>query len=155
MMPLLSDKDREILQERFEHLDAPVTLKLFGESDARSLLTLPGHTPNEMAKVTRELLEEVTALSDKLSLVTYDVNGDGKAEADRLGIQHIPAIVLGDDDGGRVRFYGAPVGNEFPTILEGIDALSNNTPKVRQEVALAVAEHVDQPVTVKVFVTPT
>jgi alkyl hydroperoxide reductase subunit AhpF len=63
--------------------------------------------------------------------------------------------VLGDDDGGRVRFYGAPVGNEFPTILEGIDALSNNTPKVRQEVALAVAEHVDQPVTVKVFVTPT
>ncbi len=154
-MPLLSDGDCEILRERFQRLDAPVTVKLFGESDAMSILTIPGRTPNEMAKVTRELLEEVAALSDKLSLEAYDVNGDGKAEADRLGIERIPAIVLGDDDGGRVRFYGAPVGNEFPTILEGIDALSNGTPKVRQEVARALAEHVDQPVNLKVFVTPT
>ncbi len=154
-MPLLSDKDREILQERFQGLDAPVTLKFFGESPARSILTLPGQASNEMAKVTRELLEEVTALSPKLSLEVHDIHGDGKAEAERLGIERIPAIVLGDDEGGRVRFYGAPVGNEFPTILEGIDALSHGAPNMRQEVAQAVVDHIDEPVTVKVFVTPT
>ena len=63
--------------------------------------------------------------------------------------------MLGDDEGGRVRFYGAPVGNEFPTILDGIDALSNDSPKMRQAVLQAVAEHVDESVNLKVFVTPT
>lgn len=158
-MALLSDQDRDFLKERFEELDAPVVLKLFTESEARSLLTIPGQAQNpggnEMAKVTKDLLEEVTELTPKLSLEVYDVNGDGKEHARELGIERVPAIVLGDDGQGRVRFSGAPVGNEFPTILEGIEALSTSSPKIRPDLAEALIERVNEPVNLKVFVTPT
>ena len=158
-MALLSDQDRDLLRERFEALDEPVVVKLFTQSEARSLLTIPGQAQNpggnELAKVTKELLEEVTGLTPKLSLEIHDIHGEGKEQAQQLGIERIPAIVLGDDPKGRVRFYGAPVGNEFPTILEGIEALSTSSPNIRAEIIEALAEHVDEPVNLKVFVTPT
>ena len=158
-LALLSDQDRDLLKERFEVLDEPVVVKLFTESEARSLLTIPGQPQNpggnELAKVTRELLEEVISLTPKLSLEVHDIHGGGREEAQQLGIERIPAIILGDDPKGRVRFYGAPVGNEFPTILEGIEALSTSSPKIRDEIVDALAEHVTEPVNLKVFVTPT
>src|SRR5690606_7535714 len=103
-------------QERFEQsLVSDVKIRLFTQSDARSLLAIPGQPQhgNEYARVTKEILQELVALSPKLSLEVYDIYGDGAAEAKRLNIEQIPAIVLGDDPDGRLRFYGAPVGNEF------------------------------------------
>ena len=158
-MPLLSEEDRKTLEDRFaETLDEDVKILLFTESEARSLLTIPGQAANgagaEYAKVTRELLTELAATSPKLTLEILDVHGDGADEAKRLQIEHIPAIVMGGDD-GRVRFYGAPVGNEFPTILMGIESISKSGPMLREGVATAVRERIDQQVHLRVFVTPT
>ncbi len=157
-MPLLSDQDRSTLQERFETtLDADVKVKLFTQSAARSLLTIPGQSQGdggEFMKVTKELLEELVDTSPKLSLQVYDVHGDGAEEAKRLRIEQIPAIILGDDEQGQMRFYGAPIGNEFPTILTGIESISQNTPMLRDKVAEA-AGLIDESVHLRVFVTPT
>ena len=157
-MALLSDEDRIALTERFDTtLEADVKVKLFTQSLARSILVLPGQEQptNEYMKITQELLQELTDISPKLSLEIYDAYGDGADEAKRLEIQQLPAIVIGDDDGGRVRFYGAPVGNEFPTILAGFESLSKNEPLLRDVVVEAVRERIDEQVHLRVFVTPT
>jgi alkyl hydroperoxide reductase subunit AhpF len=161
-MALLSDQDHQVLSERFaETLEKDVVVKLFTQSQARGLLILPGQNQqaqsqsNEFMKVTQELLEELTSISPKLTLQVYDVFGDGADEAKRLQIEQLPAIVLGDDDEGRVRFYGAPVGNEFPTILTGIEALSKSGPMLTAEVAKVAIERIDEQVHLRVFVTPT
>jgi alkyl hydroperoxide reductase subunit AhpF len=157
-MPLLRDADRKAIQERLEQsLRADVKVRLFTQSDVRSMLTIPGQPQqtNEYAKVTKELLQELDSLSPKLSLEVLDIHGDGAAEAKRLNIEQVPAIVLGDDSEGRVRFYGAPVGNEFATILTSIEGLSQSTPPLQEHVAKVAQEHIDEAVHLRVFVTPT
>jgi alkyl hydroperoxide reductase subunit AhpF len=157
-MPVLRDTDRKAIQERLEtSLHADVKIRLFTQSDVRSMLTIPGQPQqsNDFAKITKELLQELDALSPKLSLEVLDVHGDGAAEAKRLNIEQVPAIVLGDDADGRVRFYGAPVGNEFATILTSIEGLSQSAPPLQEHVARTAQEHIDQPVHLRVFVTPT
>ena len=157
-MALLAEDDRKAIEEHFEGtLESDVVLRLFTQSAARSLLIVPGEQAQtgERAKMTQELLEELVACSPKLSLQVYDVHGDGAADAQRLGIEHIPAIVFGDDEDGRVRFYGAPLGNEFGTVIASIEALSKAQPMLRAEVADAARELIDEPVHLRVFVTPT
>ncbi len=158
-MALLSEDDRKVLTERFrETLEKDVKVRLFTQSDARGLLLLPGQEQapsNESMKMTRELMEELIGMSPKLSLEVFDAFNEGADEAKRLQIEQIPAIILGDDDEGRIRFYGAPVGNEFPTILTGIEALSKGGPMLRGAVADAARNLIDQQVHLRVFVTPT
>ena len=159
-MALLSDEDRQALTERFATtLDRDVTVKLFTQSEARSLLILPGQQNqqpgNEFVKVTNELMHELVETSPKLILEVYDAFGDGADEAKRLEIEQLPAIVIGDDEGGHVRFYGAPVGNEFPTILTGIESFSQQEPMLEEHVAEVAREQFDEQVHIRVFVTPT
>jgi alkyl hydroperoxide reductase subunit AhpF len=157
-MPLLSDEDRQTLTERFDTtLASDVKVKLFTQSAARNLLTIPGRPQTdggESMKMTQELLEELVDISPKLSLEVYDIHSDGADEARRLKIEQIPAIVLGDDEQGQMRFYGAPVGNEFPTILTGIESISQDTPMLRDKV-IEAASLIDESVHLRVFVTPT
>jgi hypothetical protein len=158
-MALLSEDDRKVLTERFEStLESDVKVRLFTQSEARGLLILPGQEQaptNEFMKVTRELMEELVDMSPKLSLEVFDAFNEGAGEAKRLQIEQLPAIILGDDDEGRIRFYGAPVGNEFPTILTGIEALSKGGPMLTDAVANAARDRIDQQVHLRVFVTPT
>ncbi|MDA1035574.1 MAG: hypothetical protein O3B65_01685 [Chloroflexi bacterium] len=159
-MALLSDEDKQALNERFETtLDHDVKVKLFTQSEARGLLILPGQQGqqpgNDFMKITSELLHELVETSPKLSLDVYDVYGDGADEAKRLQIEQLPAIVIGDDEGGHVRFYGAPVGNEFPTILTSIESLSQQEPMLSDAVAEAARDRIDEAVHIRVFVTPT
>ena len=158
-MALLSEDDRKVLTERFEStLESDVKIRLFTQSEARGLLILPGQEQaptNEFMKVTRELMEELVDMSPKLSLEVFDAFNEGAGEAKRLQIEQLPAIILGDDDEGRIRFYGAPVGNEFPTILTGIEALSKDSPMLTDAVAHAARDRIDQQVHLRVFVTPT
>ena len=157
-MVLLAEDDRKAIEEHFsETLESDVVLRLFTQSAARSLLILPGQQSGngEAAKMTQELLEELVACSPKLSLQVYDVHGDDADEARRLGIERIPAIVFGDDENGRVRFYGTPFGNEFGTVIASIEGLSKAQPMLRAEVAEAAREQIDEQVHLRVFVTPT
>ena len=157
-MAMLAEGDRKAIEQHFsETLESDVVLRLFTQSAARSLLIVPGEQSGngEAAKMTQQLLEELVACSPKLSLQVYDVHGDGAEEARRLGIERIPAIVFGDDESGRVRFYGTPVGNEFGTVIASIEGLSKAQPMLRAEVAEAARDRIDEPVHLRVFVTPT
>ena len=155
-MPIIGEADRVALRQRFEEsLDQEVTIKLFSESEIRSMLTLPRRTPNPMAKLARDLAEELAELSPKIKLEVYDIHGDGAEAARAMGIDLTPAYLLGDDPTGRLRFYGTPVGNEFATIIATVEALSQNTPHLSSNLAAAMERLVETPVHIQVFVTPT
>jgi len=122
-MPLISEKDQQTLQKLFEELEGDVTITNFTQHE--SLLIVPGQEC-DYCKETRELLEEVTALSDKLHLETKDFVGD-KQEADSLGVTRIPGFVLQGSGKGKIRFFGIPAGYEFSTLVEDILDLSKGT----------------------------
>ena len=155
-MPVIAERDREMLRNRLaESLVNDVSITMFAESLARSLLTIPGQPMNPMAQAARSLAEELADLSPKINLQILDIHGDGAELARTLKVDRIPAYVLGDDPEGRLRFYGTPVGNEFATLLETIEDLSTGTAHINSAVAKTAREVISQPVQVQVFVTPT
>jgi len=141
-MALLNEKIRKEISSVLADVTNPVTLKVF---------TQPFEC--QYCKETRELAEEVAALSDKLSFEAYDFVED-KAVADSLGIDKIPAIaIVGAKDYG-IRLYGIPSGYEFGSFIEDIKLVATGDSGLAPATRQAVAKLKD-PVHIQVFVTPT
>lgn len=142
-MGLLKDKDREQLEKIFsERLENNVKMILFTQS-----------FECEFCKTTRELLEEVEALSDKISLKVLDFVADADI-AKSMGIDKIPGMaMMGEKDYG-IRFFGVPAGYEFTTVIEDIIDVSRGDPSLPKDVLEQVAR-VDEPVHLQVMVSPT
>ncbi len=157
-MPILSERDRDIIRNRFDkELVDDVNLAFVMRRE--SPLLVPGREgQTQEAAACREeqqLLEELIALSPKLHLEIHDAAN----EADRpllqqLGVEVVPALILSRDGRQGVRFYGLTSGYEFATVIEDIVDLSRN------QTGLAVAtqqalESLAEAVHIRVFVTPT
>ncbi|HHX44661.1 MAG TPA: glutaredoxin [Chloroflexi bacterium] len=142
-MALLSDKDREFLQNHFEEtLIHPVKLVFFTQEIAC-----------QFCRETGQILDEVASLSDKITVETYNFVTD-KEVAERYGIDKIPAtIVMGDVDYG-IRFYGIPSGYEFTSLIEDIVDVSRGKTDLLPETREVLAR-IEEPVHIQVFVTPT
>lgn len=97
----------------------------------------------------RELLEDLVALSDKLSLEVHQY--DSK-EALEYGIDKAPAtVVRGDEDHG-IRFFGLTSGYEFASLLEAIIMVSHG-PSGLEPAIQALASTFSQPLHIEVMVT--
>lgn len=145
-MSLLNDDVRQQVRDEFAGLTHPVKLVMFTQEHEC-----------QYCSETRELVEEVAALSDKLSVEVYDQLAD-KEIAEQYEIDKIPAVAIvadGEDakDYG-IRLYGIPSGYEFSTLIADIVMVSNResgldsaTKQYLQELA--------SPLHLQVFVTPT
>lgn len=141
-MAFIQDKDRTVVQTRFEELDQPVKLINFTQ-DVECMY----------CRETRQLMEEITELSDKITLEEHDFAADEDA-VKRYSIDKIPATVVeGDKDDG-IRFFGIPAGYEFGTLIEDIIMVSKGDSGLEPETRLALAT-LTEPVHLQVFVTPT
>lgn len=141
-MPLLQDKDREYIKNMFAGLEKEITLTYFTQE-----------IECQYCADTRRLLEEVSALSDKINLKIYDFLRD-KEIVDRYQIDKIPATVVeGDQDYG-IRFYGIPSGYEFSSLLEDIVSVSKGDSGL-SEGSKALVKVIDKPLRLQVFITPT
>jgi glutaredoxin-like protein len=149
-MSMISPEDQHTLHKLFEGLEGDVTITNFTQRE--SLLSIPGQEC-DYCQETRELLEEVTALSEKLHLETKDVVRD-KQEADSLGVTRVPAFVLQGRAKGAVRYFGIPAGYEFSTLIEDLIDVSKGTTNLSDTTREALAT-VDQDLHIQVFVTPT
>jgi glutaredoxin-like protein len=141
-MALLNDQIRNDVREMLSDVANPVSLKVFTQS-----------SECEYCTETRDLVEEIAALSEKLSVEVYDFEKDGEV-AQQYGIDKVPAIaVVGARDYG-IRLYGIPSGYEFGTLIEDIRMVSSGdsglSPATRETVA-----KVKDPVRIQVFTTPT
>ncbi len=149
-MPIISDSDRDSLKREFrKDLKNDVTIRLFTQGS--SLLSVPGREC-QYCPQTQQLMEELTALSPKLHLEIYDFYSQAE-EREKYGVERIPAIVLGNEDNARLKFYGIPMGYEFATILEDIKTLSRGVSPLTMDTRKKLRK-VNSPVHIQVFVTP-
>jgi len=106
-----------------------------------------------MCKETRELVEEVGRLSDKIDVEIYDFEKD-KERSTLYKVDKVPAIVfLGEKDYG-IRYYGLPFGYEFQTFLDTLLNVSSRNSGLLEETK-AKLRAIDKPVHIQVFVTLT
>lgn len=141
-MGVLKEKDREKLTQVFKEIEKDVKIVMF---------TQEMECPH--CEMTRMMVEEISGLSDRLSLEVHDF----VAEADlakKYGVDKIPAIMLvGDRDYG-IRFYGVPAGYEFNVLIEDIMDAGKRSPGLSKEVMAELAK-VDKPVHMQVLISPT
>lgn len=147
-MSLISPKDAEELRQVFEtSLAHPVKLMMFTQT-----------IECQYCKETREIVEEVAALSDNVTAEIYNFVID-KAVAELYGIDKIPAIAIlrpedGQDKDYGIRFYGIPSGYEFTSLIEDILEVSRGETSLKPKTKEALAK-ITKPVHLQVFVTPT
>ena len=149
-MAIIPERDRDSLKREFrKELKKDVSIKLFTQGS--SLLAIPGRECRYCPQ-TQELMEELTALSPRLHLEVYDFYNQPE-ERTKYGVERIPAIVMGNNGDGQMRYYGIPMGNEFPVIIEGIKTISRGVSPLSMDTRKKLRK-VDQPVHIQVFVTP-
>jgi len=141
-MAFLTEKDQQFVRNLFENMKSDVKLIMFTQE-----------LECQYCRETRQILEEVAELSDKISLSIYNFQTD-KELVEKYNIDKIPATVIeGKKDYG-IRYYGIPSGYEFSSLLEDIVDVSNEESGFSQQAKDMLAQ-VDKPLHLQVFVTPT
>lgn len=141
-MGILKEEDKKKLTEIFTRIENEVTILYFTQE-----------MECQLCQMTRNLLEEVAALSGKILLKVYDFVADAEL-AKKHGVDKIPAtLLLGDKDYG-IRFYGIPAGYEFNTLIEDILDVGKRDHGLSTEVVAELAK-IDRPVHMQVFISPT
>lgn len=141
-MPLLRDGDVVEIKKRFEQLVNPVKLVHFTQE-----LNL------EYGREAKQLLEEVAATSDKLSIEVFNFLID-KEKAAEYGVDKVPATVVRNGKDYGIRFYGLPAGYEFSNLIDAIISVSLGDSGLG-EVTKEKLKAITQPLHLEVFVTPT
>lgn len=143
-MALLSEQDRQIVKEHVSDLAHDVTLLLFTQ-------TIGGP---ETGLIARQILDELSGLSERLKVeeANFVLEQDRAA---KYGIDKIPAIVvLRDGEDTRMRFYGAPAGYEFMSLVEAVILAGGDESGLAEESKRLIAA-AEGPINIEVFVTPT
>jgi alkyl hydroperoxide reductase subunit AhpF len=146
-MPLLSPTDQDKLRDAFTSMTRRVRVLFFTQ-------TIGCDTCAE----TREILDELPPLSDKISIEEVNLVLD-RDKAAQHGVDRVPAVALSYEDGEsfhdtRIRFLGAPSGYEFISLIQAVllagGRASGLTDANRHRIAA-----VDKSMTMQVFTTPT
>jgi glutaredoxin-like protein len=147
MENLLNDDIRQQVSDYFQQLKEPVQVIYFGKmSDC------------EYCEETRQMVDEITSLSDKLELAIYDIDDD-QALASQYKVDKTPGIVIAGLDGDQIldygiRFSGIPSGHEFSTLVHDMILVSGRdsglSPDTRE-----FLNGLEKQVHLQVFVTPT
>ena len=160
-MALISESDQERLRESFRQMSRRVRLLFFTQT-----------LGCETCPQTRRILDEFPALSDKVGIeeINFVLEPD---KASQYGIDRVPAIAIVYEDAGdaergpgegggalgsikdsRIRFLGTPAGYEFISLVQAV-LLAGGRESMLTPQSLSRIAAVDQPVTLRVFTTPT
>ncbi len=149
MIPL---KDQQAIQAKFAaELAAPVKIDYFTQRETK--LEAPGVEPCAFCKQTQDMLKELSALSDLISLRVHQFE-DNPEEKATFGVERVPGIVLRGPGPGFFKYYGMPGGTEFPAFVESLVDLSRWETLLMPDSVKALSE-LKTDVSVRVFVTPT
>jgi thioredoxin len=139
--PLIDEKSRQMLQDKFQaELQDEVSLSIF-----------VGEENQEFGDFTVQLCEELHELDGRIKPTVYR-NGNGAATA--MGVTSTPTVLIGWDQGYRIKYRGAPVGHEAGGFIETIALVSRGESGLQDDSLARLAE-IDQDTTIQVFVTPT
>jgi len=148
-MAVLKKKDKTQIENRLaKEMKDDVKLVLFISEDESNC---------HYCNLTKEVLEEVSLLSDGKITVEIHVFEQEQELAKEYGVEYVPGVVILDKESKdyNIIFHGAPFGHEFATLLEDIIVVSNGTnPPVSKDVADELKK-IKTPVKIQAFVTPT
>lgn len=146
MEKLLNEQIVGQIQEVFDGLKEPVQLLFFGSETC------------DYCAETRQLVDEVAAIHDKVHVDFHDIQADA-ALAARFNVDKTPAIVIAAREGDQVvdygiQYSGIPSGHEFSTLINDILLVSGRDSGLDEETR-AYLKALDKPLHMQVFVTPT
>ena len=147
MTVILNENITKQIREAFGGLRHPVQVLFFGKKKKC-----------EHCDETRQLIEEVVALSDKLSLSIYDLEVDVDVVR-QYNVDKAPGLVIAAKDGDQVtdfgvRYAGIPAGHEFTSLIQDILLVSSRDSGLKSQTRQFL-KGLDQPLLLQVFSTPT
>jgi glutaredoxin-like protein len=147
-MPLIPDADQQRLRADFAALVRPVTLVFFTQTFGC-----------DTCLQAREILDELPALSDKITLREVNlVLDEDTAACYRVDRAPSVALITANDDGterdSHIRFLGTPSGYEFAALIRAI-LLVGGGPSMLSDASRERLARIDRDMPVHVFSTPT
>jgi len=144
---LLNEDIKNQVRDVFAELNDPVEVLFFGKKEGC-----------DYCNDTRQLIEEVVGLSDKLNASVYDLE-ENKDLAEKYNVDKAPTIVIaGKEDGGvkdyGIRYAGIPSGHEFSSLINDMILVSKRDSGLQENTRKFLNE-LKSPVHMYVFVTPT
>ena len=145
-MPLLDEKTKNDVAALLSEINGAAKMIVFTQD-----------FECQFCRETREIAEEIAALSDKVSVEVLDFQEDAE-KAEALRIDKIPAMAIlgenGEDYG--VRYYGIPSGYEFSSLLHDLKAVAAGPAGSElSEETLKYLDELEGELHLQVFVTPT
>jgi glutaredoxin-like protein len=144
---LLNDEVVSQVRDVFAQMSEQVAVLYFGQKDNC-----------DYCEDTRLLLQEVTSLSDKLSLEIYDLDDDAEA-ALQFHVDKAPGLVLVGKDGDQIidygiRYAGIPSGHEFSSLINDLVLVSGRDSGLDSKTR-EYLHGLNESVLLQVYVTPT
>lgn len=144
---LLNEQIIAQIREAFSNLKEPVAILFFGS-----------RKNCDYCDETRQLLEEVSAIDNRLTLKVHDIDEDSEV-AKLYRVDKTPGIVIAAMNGDTIsdfgiQYSGIPSGHEFSTLIQAVLLVSGRdsglTPQTRE-----FLKNLQRPLHLQVFVTPT
>jgi glutaredoxin-like protein len=107
----------------------------------------------ETCAPTRRVLEQIARDNPDVTLDVLNLVLD-KDKAAENGVDRAPATIISSETGTRIRYYGAPLGNELPTLLQAIGMASTGQTELSEQ-SRTQLKALPAPVLLQVFFTPT
>jgi len=141
MLKLLPKDVANDIKKLLSDMVNPVSLVLFTDDSCNTCLE------------TRQLLEDVSTLNDKIRLVVKDFHKD-LDDVQKYGIERIPSFVILAENGAYkgVKFNGIPAGHEINSFLAALVVMSGHG-YIIEDALLERIHKITKPVDIKVFVT--
>jgi alkyl hydroperoxide reductase subunit AhpF len=147
MTSLLNESINTQIRAVFENLQNPVHLLFFGRKE-----------DCEYCGETRQLVEEVAALSEKLTVSIHDLKTEPET-ARKYQMDKAPGIIIAAEDGDTItdlgiHYAGIPSGYEFNSFIQDILLASSRDSGLSANTR-AFLQALTEPLHLQVFVTPT
>ena len=147
MEKLLNEQIIDQIKQTFAQMKEPVQILFFGSRENC-----------DYCAEAQQLLEELTAVDGKLGLSIYDLQ-DNADVASRFNIDKAPGIVITAKDGDQIidfgiQYSGIPSGHEFGVLINDILLVSGRDSGLSESVR-EFLKHLEKPLHLQVFVTPT
>lgn len=147
MEKLLNEQVISQVKQAFAQMKEPVQMLLFASRENCDYCT-----------ETRQLLEELAAVDEKLGVTVYDLQDNADVAA-QFNVDKAPTIVIAAKDGEQIvnygiQYAGIPSGHEFGVLINDILLVSGRDSGLSEAVR-DFLKHLEKPLHLQVFVTPT
>ncbi len=145
---LLNESIIKQIREVFEkQMQRPVQVLFFGQQNEC-----------DYCADTRQLVEEVVELSEKIDIIIYDLEQDAEV-ARQYNVEKAPGLVIAAKEDNQItdvgiRFAGIPAGYEFSALIQSLVMVSGRDSGLKEKTRQALSD-LKQPVHLMVFSTPT